>query len=119
MGWATLDLFVFIWVGHHTIRVYQETAKFNFLLRKNAFLTLRIQFLTAQARKHCFQKLHMFLQGSRIYDNVVYVNYHKVATIREEVVHGTLKYCWRVGQPKRHNAELKAPILGLECCPWP
>ena len=56
----------------------------------------------------------MFVQCSRVDEDVVDVHVCETTAVREEVVHGALKCTGGVATSKRHYAELEAPKLGMQ-----
>ena len=94
--------------------IHEISTKLYFALAKRAFLVLREEFLSSEVKQNSSKVGKVFVQGSRVDDDVVDVHVCETTAVREEVVHGALKGTGGIAKSERHYAELEAPKLGLK-----
>ena len=101
-------------VGRDPFVIHKISTNLDFALTKRAFLELREEVFGTQAKQNSSKVGKVFVQVTRIDNNVVDVHIRKTTAVREEVVHGALKGTGGVEKSKRHYAELEAPKRGLK-----
>ena len=68
--------------------IHEISTKLDFALDKRAFLELREEFLSSEVKQNSSKIGKVFVQGSRVDDNVVDVHVCETTAVHEEVVQG-------------------------------
>ena len=71
--------------------IHEISTKLYFALTKRASCELRKEVLSSDVKQNSSKVGKVFVHGSRVDDDVVYVHIRKTTAVREEVVHGALK----------------------------
>ena len=71
--------------------IHEISTKLDFALAKRAFLEIRKEFISSEVKQNSSKVGKVFVQGSRVDDDVVDVHVCETTAVREEVVHGALK----------------------------